>query len=263
MSNRIPDRLSIRLRELRGTMRQIDAAAESGISQPTITRFENGRQVPRADQVIALLTTYRASEQDLRELVEIANDLRARQRRIVLSRDHTAVQEEIKRIQETSSLIRSFSPSGISGLLQTPDYVRSIFGDDPGGRVRIEGQEILHEPHRTFVFLIPEGSLGWAMLPPAGMAEQMDHLAVTSERPNVRIGIVPWGHLSEVLPVNSWETYDDRAVWTGTNTGSSVLTAQTDIELYRALFGGLEQLAVFDDEARAILARVAERYRHL
>lgn len=259
----MPDTLSTRLRELRGEMRQVDAAAASGISQPAITRFENGRQVPRADQVKALLLAYGASARDLDELTALAMDLRARRRRIVLTRDHVAVQEEIRRIQETAGLVRSFSPSGISGLLQTPDYVRSIFGDDLGAKVRLKGQAILDDPSRQFEFLIPEGSLGWAMLPAEQMAQQVEHLAAASRRPNLRVGIIPWGRPSAVLPVNSWEMYDDRAVWTGTNNGSSVLTAQTDIEPYRALFAELEQLAAFGDEARAILERVAQRYRSL
>lgn len=264
MSNRTPDELSRRLRELRGGMRQIDAAAASGISQPAITRFENGRQVPRPDQVEALCSAYVGTPaRDRRELLALAKDLRARQRRVVLSKNHAAVQGEIRRAQEASSLIRSFSPSGISGLLQTGGYVRAIFGDTPGGQVRLNGQAILDDQARNFVFLIPEGSLGWALMPPADMAAQVDHIAVAAQRPNVRIGIIPWGRPAEVLPINSWEMYDERAVWTGTNTGSSVLTELSDIAPYLRLFTEIEALAEWDQKADEILAKVADRYRSL
>ncbi|HEY1974853.1 MAG TPA: helix-turn-helix transcriptional regulator [Pseudonocardia sp.] len=258
----MPDRLSTRLKQLRGQRRQLDVAAASGVSQSAITRFENGRQVPRPDQVTALLQVYGAAQRDVDELAKIASGLRAGQRRIVLQRDQVAVQQEIRNLQHSATLIRSFSPSDIPGLLQTPRYVHAIFGDDPGAALRLEGQSILDDLDCRFVFLIPEGSLGWAMLPAEGMAEQVEHLATVSRRPNVRVGIIPWGRPSEILPTNSSEMCDDRVVWTGTNNGT-MLSALTDIESYRALFVELERLAVFNDEARAILARVAERYRSL
>lgn len=257
------DRLSALLRQLRGGRTQVEAAAASGISQSAITRFESGRQVPRPDQVEALLDVYGATRGERTELVGLSNDLRARQRRIVVRRDHVAVQQEIRKAQETASLIRSFSPSGISGLLQTPGYIRAIFDDDEGGAVRFAGQKQLDDLNRQFVFLMPEGSLGWALRSTATMIEQVEYLSTESRRSNVRIGIIPWGRPSLTLPINSWEMYDDRAVWTGTNSGSTVLTSQHQVEPYRTLFVQLEELAVFGAAARAILAGVAARYRSL
>jgi hypothetical protein len=100
------------------------------------------------------------------------------------------------------------------------------------------------------------------MLAAEGMAEQdTSTWGTVSRRPNVRVGIIPWGRPSEIPPINSWEIHGDRSVWTGTHNGSTVLTAQLDIEPYRAVFVELERLAVFSDKARAILSRVAERYR--
>lgn len=262
--NRTPDELSRRLRELRGEMRQIDAARASGISQPAITRFESGRQVPRPEQVQALCDAYVGTPaKDRRELMALAKELRARQRRVVLSKNHTAVQERIKREQEEATLIRSFSPSGIAGLLQTAGYIGIIFGDSKGGDVRLKGQAILGDPAKEFAFLIPEGSLGWALMPPEDMAAQIDHIAAVAQRPNVRVGIIPWGRPAEVLPINSWEMYDERLVRTGTNTGSSLLVEEVDVAPYLQLFTEIEALAEFGDEAREILARVADRYRSL
>jgi hypothetical protein len=56
--------------------------------------------------------------------------------------------------------------------------------------------------------------------------------------------------------------YDESAVITGSLTGTTVLSAHADVRAYRELFAELEQLAVYGDEARTILTRVADAYRH-
>lgn len=153
-------------------------------------------------------------------------------------------------------------------------YCRALFHADPklshdaaedGVAARLADQAILDETDspRRFVMVMPEGSLGWSLLPPAGMADQIDHIAEASKRPNVRVGIIPWGRQSPVLPLHSWEMYDERAVIAGTTTATALLTDRPDIAAYLALFAELDQLAVYDDDARHLLSRVAADYRAL
>lgn len=268
------DALSRKLRELRAAagLRQVDAAEQAGISQSLIAKFENGRQVPRPDQAETLTGVYRASAQDRRELTQLAEDLREGTRRVVVRRQSAAIQQQIRRVVESSLLVRTFSPIGIPGLLQTTDYVRALFTtggattpeDQAGAEQRIANQAVLTEdPARRFVMLMPEGSLGWALIPPARMASQIEHITAMSQRGNIRIGIIPWGRVSSTLPLHSWEIYDERAVITGSTTGTTVLTTRPDVDAYLRLFATLEQLACYDDEAHAILNQVAERYRRL
>jgi transcriptional regulator with XRE-family HTH domain len=268
------DALSRKLRELREAagLRQVDAAKQAGISQSLIAKFETGRQVPRPDQVEALCRAYRAPARERRALVQLAEDVREVTRRVVVRRQYAAIQSQIRRVVESSALVRTFSPIGIPGLLQTTNYVRALFTtggevtpeDQAGAEQRIANQAVLaDDTARRFVTLMPEGSLGWALLPPAGMAEQVEHIAAVSQRRNIRIGIIPWGRVSSVLPLHSWEIYDERAVITGSMTGTTVLTIRADVDAYVALFADLERLAVYGEEAREILARVAGRYREL
>jgi hypothetical protein len=56
--------------------------------------------------------------------------------------------------------------------------------------------------------------------------------------------------------------YDESAVITGSLTGTTVLSAHADVRAYCELFAEPEQLAVYGDEARTILTRVADAYRH-
>ncbi|MDN5916853.1 MAG: helix-turn-helix transcriptional regulator [Pseudonocardia sp.] len=267
------DSLSGALRELRDVagLRQVDAATQAGISQSLIAKFENARQVPRVEHVEKLCAVYGAPAAARRRLTAIATDMRAGNQRVVLRRDAEPAQKRIGRIQEASTLQRTFSPSGLPGLLQTADYCRALFDGgtdlDPdaaeaGAAARLENQDAL-ATERQFSFLLPEGSLGWALLAGDGMAEQMEHLAAITTRPNVRLGIVPWGQPVPELPLNSWTEFDDQLVIVGTTTRVAYLTVQGDVDAYRQLFDHLSSFAVFDEAARAILRDSAQRYRSL
>ena len=125
-----------------------------------------------------------------------------------------------------------------------PTAAQDVAGDEAGAEQRIANQAVLTgDTTRRFVMLMPEGSLGWALVPPVRMADQVRHIAAMSRRRNMRIGIIPWGRVSSVLPLHSWEIYDGDA--------------------YLELFATLERLAVYGDDAREVLTRVADRYQEL
>lgn len=267
------DALSRTLQQLRDNagLRQIDAAERTGFSQPLIARFETGRQVPRPDQVEKLCDVYAAPASDRRRAIEMARDARAGTERVVMHRDLAPAQKRINRIAETAALERTFSPSGVPGLLQTPEYCRALFHSEPnltpeaaeeGAAARLEGQAIL-DSDRQFGFLIPEGSLGWSLIQPAAMADQIDRLTASARRPNVRLGVIPWGAVTPVLPLNSFTVFDDRLVIVGTTTRVAYLTVRTDLDAYDRLYDRIAGVAAYGEGARAILTRVADRYREL
>lgn len=266
------DALSHRLRELRAAsgLRQADAAREAGISQSLVAKFETGRQVPKMDQVQALCRAYRVGRAEESGLKQIAADLREENRRVVLRRSPVPAQKRIGRIQDVSAVQRTFSPSGLPGLLQTPAYAHALFrtggqselAADEAAETRLANQAAL-DTDRQFHFVLPEGSLGCALLGPDGMAAQMDHLVEAGTRKNVQLGVIPWGRPIPELPLNSWTEFDDRLVIVGTMTRVAHLTNRGDLDEYRRLFDELGSLAVYDSEATTILTATAERYRSL
>jgi hypothetical protein len=94
------------------------------------------------------------------------------------------------------------------------------------------------------------------------MATQIDQIAAADEKPTLRIGVIPFGAPAQVFPVSSWTLYDERTAVPGVLATQVVLEAP-DVAPYVEQFSQLESLAVFDGEARAILAKVADRYRSL
>jgi hypothetical protein len=202
----------------------------------------------------------------------MARDARARTERVVMHSSRAPVQKRLNRIAETAELERTFSPSGLPALVQTPRYARALFRADdevPETEVesataeRISGQEILDSGEHRFGFLMPEGSLGWALLPPADMLVQIEQLIAVADRDNVEVGIIPWGYAAPVLPLNSFTLFDDRLAVVGTTTRVAYLTARTDLDAYKRMYERLVGCAVVGAEARRLLMAVADRYRDL
>jgi hypothetical protein len=127
---------------------------------------------------------------------------------------------------------------------------------------RLANRAVLDSP-RQFTFLLTEGGLGWALVPGAAMAEQLEHIADRSRRENVRLGVIPWGRPVPEIPLNSWTEYDDQLVIVGTMTRVAYLTVRADLDAYRRLFDYFSGFAAFGDEARTIVQTAARRYRRV
>jgi transcriptional regulator with XRE-family HTH domain len=249
------------------------AATQSGFPGSKISRIELGRQVATEDDVRILSEVYGIRRAERRQLLELACDVKAENRRVIAARDPAAIQQRIARIEKSSALVREFSPNIIPSLLQSPGYIKTLMetagwsAEDTGRAItaRLERQLLLEEADepRRWVILLTEGGLGWALGSPEVMVEQMERIAGATYRTNARVGIVPFGRPARVAPLHSWDLYDQRSVVVGTLTNTAILDQPRDIRAYVELTDALEDLAVFHDEARQILARVAERYRAL
>lgn len=265
------DALSRTLRELRvaAGLSQVETAKRVGCSQALVARFETGRQIPTAAQVERLSDVYSADGVTRRQVVEMATDARARTERVVMRRADQPAQKRINRIAETARQEDTFSPALVPNLLQTAAYSKAMMYADPNltdeqaeanATEQLRGQDLL-DSDREYGFLLPEGALGWALLDSRDMTTQVEHLIASMDRPSVTLGIIPWGRPAAALPMNSFAMFDDRLVVVGTTTRVAYLTARPELDAYRTLYDHLATYAAFGDEARAILEKVATRYR--
>jgi len=137
--------------------------------------------------------------------------------------------------------------------LWTAEYAAAIGAD-------VAGVSVLEDEGGRFVVLVAEAVLRtW---PGSGecMAGQLAHLAEVSRRANVRLGIVPGAGLSRV-PLHGFSVYDDAAVSVETFTRELTLTDEDEVRAYVEIFGEFERVAVFGDEARALVDRAADDLR--
>ena len=245
--------------------------AGDGFSQSKVSRWEAGKLVPSPADVEVYARALDAPADLRRQLVARARDLYDQHKatvpaRITLRRA-AGYQKRVGRIEAESQHVATFHPLLIPGLLQTEAYMRTLFGSGLVGRAadeavaaRLQRQQLL-QTSRRFTIVTTYGALGWRAGSAAAMAAQIEHISAATRRPNLRIGVIPWGVEATTFPPDGFDLYDQRLVIVGTTAATAHITDPRDVARYVKLLAELEELALFDDEARALLARAAEEYR--
>lgn len=259
------DRTSQLMLEIRGPVKQADAAKLAGLNQSRISRAEQGTYTLDPDVADTYARALGATAEQRRELVKLCEAAKASsihgQARLI--RRAAAIQEKTRDLESQSTIIRSWQPEIIPGLLQTWDYTLAVIEREPDPawtRARRERLALLDDPSRQFHQLLSEATLRWVIGSYAVMAQQLAHLLELSSRPNITIGVVPFGSPAPVPP-SAFHLYGDRAAEAGTDAGTTFLEERPDLTMYRSLFDRLDQAAVHGEEARALLTSVAANYQ--
>jgi Domain of unknown function (DUF5753) len=124
-------------------------------------------------------------------------------------------------------------------------------------------RRLADEQHRRWRLVMTEAALNWHAGSPQLMVQQMEHLIQASQLSNVRLGIIPTRTPARVFAPHGFDIYDSRGVCIGTKTATALTTEANDIADNDALFTELEEMAVHDEDARALISRVAKEYRLL
>ena len=251
----------------------IEAGRRAGISQSKISKLERGLLLPQVADVEALCRVYGAAPEDREELLGLVASLRSdavEPARVILARGAYRLQQRIGQLEASVSLLRSFQPCMVIGLLQTEAYARVVFSSTLTGQdleravaARRKRQAVLHDERKQLVLVMSEGALRWQAGSPAIMIEQLQAIAEATRLPTVRVGVVPYSTPMPVFPRHGWHIYDSDAVIVGTETGTATITDPDDVADYERLFGVIEERAAFGDAACGVLERVADDYRRL
>jgi transcriptional regulator with XRE-family HTH domain len=163
-----PDELSRTLRLLRSPAGErgltlAEAAKRTGFSTAKISRIERGKNIPSPDDVIKFANAYRVTPDARERLATLANEVKAANRRVVLTRraNRPEFQGRMRRIEASSEQLREFSPIIVPGYLQTAEYMRAIFlgsGTTPEDAERAVANRLLRqaaldEPGRRITIL--------------------------------------------------------------------------------------------------------------
>ncbi|MGH2690787.1 MAG: Scr1 family TA system antitoxin-like transcriptional regulator, partial [Actinomycetota bacterium] len=104
-------------------------AEAAGLNQATISRIETGTIVPRArtlERLLDALDAPRGVRMKLSDLLHALHSELSSWDSIVRS-GMRRKQEQVRKIEAESSVLRVFQPAMIPGLLQTADYARKVF----------------------------------------------------------------------------------------------------------------------------------------
>lgn len=162
-------RLGRLLRQLRDheALQGAEAARLAGMSQSKISRLETCKRLPSVDDIQKLSRIYNAAPAERDELLWLVDAIRSvsKRPRVVLPRGAAQLQATIQRLESAASTIRTYSPGMVLGILQTPDYIRTVFaqalaGDDLEQAVaaRAARRGALHDQRKTFHLVMSEGA---------------------------------------------------------------------------------------------------------
>ncbi|MFC4056682.1 helix-turn-helix domain-containing protein [Planomonospora corallina] len=264
--------LGHRLRELRQATRLNgkEFAQSLGWGATKVSKIENGRQTPSEDDIRAWAEATGHARQVPSLLAQLKSlELAYAEWRAKLKAGTQAQQLTVSEREAGAAVLRVFEPSTIPGLLQTPEYARSILTQviaihrvpddlDAGVQARMDRQQILYQPGRRFHFVLSESALRNLLCPPEVLMGQLDRLATVGTLPSVALGVIPATARLPKAPVHGFVVYDEELVTVETFSAELSLIQPEEIALYGRIFQMMQDTAVYGREARAVMARVLD-----
>lgn len=258
------------VRDVRGDRRQVEAAALSGLAQSKISRAEQGRHTFTPAEAEHFGATLGATPDQAAELVRLAQEAENHiQGQTRLVRRGGEIQRRIGTLERASTVMRSWQPTVVPGMLQSWSYTLAYIEIDPTDawiRARKERLALLDEPGRQFRQILSEAALRWVIGSRKVMAEQMEHLATLTEHPNVELGVVPFGQIIVPPPEGAFHLYsgnpdaDDPvppSAVVATDVGTTFLNDADDLNFFSTQFDRLAAVAEYGDGARRLIDRAA------
>jgi transcriptional regulator with XRE-family HTH domain len=249
-------------------------AERIGISQSKVSRIETGGAIPTVPQVKAWAAAVGASGSAIEALLVLTNATYTEVHPWSDALQHRVhLQGDIQDLENRTGPKRIYEPSLVPGLLQTAEYARRVFmmfrpayaeRDIPAVVAgRLGRQVALFDPARRFEFLITEAALRWRIGPVSLLRAQLDRISSLATLENVSIGLIPQAapaltHVPHGFVIfEATDDEDDAFVLVETVDSSHTVNPAPLVELYHHHWALLEQMAVYDDAARDLLAQVA------
>ncbi|MFF7172724.1 helix-turn-helix domain-containing protein [Streptomyces pseudovenezuelae] len=263
--------LGVRLRELRlsapdGRLTGSGLARRLGWPQPKVSKLENGRQTATPDDLRAWADgtghpdTY---DELLARLRGFESHIRSWRRQ--LASGHKPVQDTHLSAHTDASVFRGWESSMVFGILQTPDYARSIFtryaelqqsprDTEDAVRSRMKRQEALYDPTKRFHLILWEAALRALVCPPSVLAAQLDRLSGAVGLDTVELGIIPFSSSLKIPPATAFWIYDDSRVIVETWHSELWVEDDASVNTYLRTWNTLRESAVYGSDAHQVIA---------
>jgi transcriptional regulator with XRE-family HTH domain len=258
--------LGVRLLGLRRAagLTQKALADRLGVRQPTVSRFEAGRDIPTPEMLGRLGEALGFSDEIRAELEDRIGELRVEVRtaRLLVRQGARAVQLQVGEREARATSVWSYHLALVPGLLQTPEYTRAMAAVvDPDTDVDVEAlvagrqerQRLLLDPTRRFRFLLTEAALRARVAPLPVLRAQLRRLgAVVEGFDHVDVGVI-----SSATPLSSWTLTGFDVIGDAVEieylTGSVAVRDPRDVDVYRRQFDRLDAQAVHGGAVAALL----------
>lgn len=230
-----------------------------GSTQATVSRIERGQSLPSPPTVRKWLDQTGADPATTERLLDLVEAALAETRGWgELLGDIGHAQGEARQRERDAALVRNFQPTVMPGLLQTPEYARALLSigrthDVPAAvAMRIERQQVMFEPGRSFRFVVGEQVLRRPFGGPGVLSGQLDRLVSLSRLDTVEVAILP----ASFTGATGWSNFilwspteGDRFVSMELTHGAPDIHDPDDVALYEALWDRLWAAAAGGDDA--------------
>ncbi|WP_406285833.1 helix-turn-helix domain-containing protein [Embleya sp. NBC_00896] len=264
-------RLGVELRRLRTeaalTVDQVVRRLEW--SRTKLIRIESAKVSLTRHDLLRLCHLYDADKDEVRRVegwLEETNSFRWWQ---AYSHVMTATLEEFIALESQAARIHTANSGVFPGLLQAPEYARSVFDagphvPDPDAadalvELRVRRQRILDEEDVEIVATIGAGLLYAEVGGPDVLREQLRHLTAVMDRPNVEVRVIPFSAQRAVLTggivlFDFPEDVDPSVVYTEYEAGMDAKDSVLDVRRFRRLLNHLRSSALSPEDTRKCIA---------
>lgn len=241
-----------------------DVASATGWHNSKVSRIESARTKPSPADVRMLGALYEADEAAVARWVGMARDSIGDVWWRRYERWLTSTFIEFLAYESDATVAWSVQHMFMPGLLQTPDYIRSLHNvgplRDPGRNdaeyeVRILRQRRLHGPEPLILHaLLAESALYWQFGSRAVLHGQLLHLRDLSELENVHIRVVPFVRPVTIYPTDLFEPPQGEAVVFGeASWGTPMYDDPVDVREARREIERVEAAALSEQETLNLL----------
>ncbi|MBR8742694.1 helix-turn-helix transcriptional regulator [Nocardiopsis sp. MG754419] len=256
---RLSDELRRRRTDARMTLDDAVEAAE--MSRTTISNIESGvKKRPQVHEVKALLDAYAVTAAEERD--EILNLVRQSRERGWWTKYRDVLSGKFIGFEAEASVISTWEPLVIPGLLQVPEYSRLLakaakVGDEHGIQravdARIERQRILNSDPPELWAVFSEASLLALSEHPDVLKRQAGYLMEAARSATTTLQMTPAHRLTPGLGgpfviMDFPESVDPSIVFLETDTDGLYLEEPDEVARYRNTFGHLRIAALSPDE---------------
>jgi transcriptional regulator with XRE-family HTH domain len=231
-----------------------------------VSRIEHARTAPSVDDIRAWCRACSAEGKapDLIASLRAVEGMFVEWRRMERAGLKHA-QIAVRPLFERTRRFRAYSSWFIPGLIQSRTYTeavqrRRVEVDDVTAAVdaRMERQQLLHAPGKTWAFLLEESVLRSGIGGAEVMVGQLGHLITVSALPSVSVGVIPAGPERTRMPVEGFWVFDSAQVSVELVSGHLTLTQAPEVALYADTFTELAGHAVYGADARALVVAAIE-----
>jgi transcriptional regulator with XRE-family HTH domain len=266
------DYLGQRLRALRKakgvTGREL--ATMIGYSQSGISKIEKGVLRPTVELVEAICKALKVPGHEKRLLLEKTRlFLDEFNKWSIRTFDSVAESQKIVQVQESrAKLIRGYSMQVVFGLLQTREYMLSVFHalnqwDEVeiarAVTARIRRQEAVRNSDKRFQYILDERALTPAFCSAEVLHKQIAALVASYDNAALDLRILPTTARAKVCPVTSFMMFDESLVTVESLTHELAIWTEPDIKKYEDTFQRLYKASLTPPESREFLRSFVTR----